>query len=440
MSSWACRYGVLAFVCALAGAVLGGCSIITSGGTEPSYPAPPPYRSPAEAEAAQPAAPAPPQPIAPAAAENNEPAPPWLSELPEPAAVLAVFPSPAGDYATIARSEAAFAVLADYIEIRGGADQSLLGDALLATLPPAARARWQQYVGNGYSKLLSGTNGSWQMFVSPQFRAQVLLQFLPPASVAEYEATRNAVAGIPGPSDASFVAQLAALAQPQAAAAAPSAEELMRLGAQYRSAKDYEHAIAAFQQVVSLAPNDGHAYVALALSYDDAQQWQLAADAWKDAESRMQFAAAHYVVMGRDYMQAKQYAEATAAFRRAIALAPQSDEAAVAYSRLATMELDGGESEAALADLKETVRLDPKMPNAQLMLALCYVDLQDGDQAITAAQEAVRQAPDDPRAVHVLGIAFLAADQLTEAMDTYRVLKTMDKAAAADLLQGIHAH
>jgi hypothetical protein len=47
-----------------------------------------------------------------------------------------------------------------------------MGTALVAKLPPAARPLWKEYVGYGYSKILTGE--SWKLFATPAFRSEVL--------------------------------------------------------------------------------------------------------------------------------------------------------------------------------------------------------------------------------------------------------------------------
>ncbi len=123
----------------------------------------------------------------------------WLAELPAAAKIVAVYPaSTPPEYAL---RQAAAAVLVDVIEVRAGVDQKLVGNALLERLTPNQRARWREYVNIGYSKVLSGTNGSWQMFVNPAFRADVLAHFISKASITSYEDARNRIPGVAGPSN-----------------------------------------------------------------------------------------------------------------------------------------------------------------------------------------------------------------------------------------------
>lgn len=125
--------------------------------------------------------------------------PGWLAELPSPAKVRAVFP--ASTHETSAKQSAVFAVLVDVIEIRSNLDPTRQGLDLKAHLTPEARQRWTEYVPHGYSKILTSANGSWQMFVNPGFREDVLSRFLPKTSIAAYEDARNRIPGVPGPSN-----------------------------------------------------------------------------------------------------------------------------------------------------------------------------------------------------------------------------------------------
>lgn len=125
--------------------------------------------------------------------------PSWLAELPPVAKVQAMFGASTPE--TYAKQSAVFAVLVDVIEVRSGVDQKLNGFELKARLTPEARQRWTEYVAHGYSKTLTSTNGSWQMFVNPTFRENVLSRFLSKAAVAAYEDARNRIPGVPGASN-----------------------------------------------------------------------------------------------------------------------------------------------------------------------------------------------------------------------------------------------
>jgi hypothetical protein len=124
-------------------------------------------------------------------------APSWLSELPEVDTVLMATGASRTNYN--AQSEAAFAVLVDFIEVRCGVDQELIGPPLIAQIPAEVMPRWREYVGNGYSKTLTRTNGGWQLFSTPSFRHEVLSRFLSASSVAAYEAALNGGAASTAP-------------------------------------------------------------------------------------------------------------------------------------------------------------------------------------------------------------------------------------------------
>jgi hypothetical protein len=134
------------------------------------------------------AAPTPATPTKPPLQTTNSKVPGWLGELPDAAKVAAVFDGP--DYPSKQRNEAAFAVLADYVEIRAGVSQPADGRQLRKTLAPAVFARWGEYTAHGWSRLLSGATGnSRQLFDTPSFRHDVLSRFVPRASVAVYESS-----------------------------------------------------------------------------------------------------------------------------------------------------------------------------------------------------------------------------------------------------------
>lgn len=114
--------------------------------------------------------------------------------------VDAVYPSGSDDTAA-SRREAAYASLVDFIEISCEVDQSQMGAAITRKLPPAAATRWQEYVGKGYAKLMSGSNGGWKLFRTPAFRMEVLSRFIKRPLVLGYEAKRNQDSSVQGASD-----------------------------------------------------------------------------------------------------------------------------------------------------------------------------------------------------------------------------------------------
>jgi hypothetical protein len=125
--------------------------------------------------------------------------PGWLAELPPAAKVQALFPTSTPE--TYAKQSAVFAVLVDVIEVRSGVDPKLHGPAAKARLTPEAGKRWTEYAPHGYSQILTSASGSWQMFVNPGFREDVLSRFLPKTSIEAYEDARNRVPGVPGASN-----------------------------------------------------------------------------------------------------------------------------------------------------------------------------------------------------------------------------------------------
>ena len=105
---------------------------------------------------------------------------------------------------------------------------------------------------------------------------------------------------------------------------------------------------------------------------------------------------------GTRYMKAKQYAEAVAAFQRAVKVRPDFAEA---HSNLGY-------------SLRNTGKID---------------------QAIAAYREAIRLKPDLAEAREYLGVAYLLKGDRQAAMDQYRVLQRLNPKVAAELLAEIEA-
>ena len=167
-------------------------------------------------------------PTKPPVQTTNSKVPGWLGELPDAAKVAAVFDGP--DYPSKQRNEAAFAVLADYVEIRAGVSQPADGRQLRKTLAPPVFARWGEYTAHGWSRLLSGATGnSRQLFDTPSFRHDVLSRFIPRASVVVYESSPQFKQAV-----ADFAAQPVTPAPPGA-----SADEAARADAIRAKAKAF---------------------------------------------------------------------------------------------------------------------------------------------------------------------------------------------------------
>ena len=111
----------------------------------------------------------------------------WLEGLPSTALVDSIYGGV--DLDSSIRCSAAFAVLADYIEVRSGVDRGLTGSALVEALPPVARPLWQEYVERGDPKVLVGAPG--RLLRTPDFRSEVLARFVAPSQVAAYESARG---------------------------------------------------------------------------------------------------------------------------------------------------------------------------------------------------------------------------------------------------------
>ncbi|CAN5903512.1 hypothetical protein BH23PLA1_BH23PLA1_06160 [soil metagenome] len=95
----------------------------------------------------------------------------------------------------------------------------------------------------------------------------------------------------------------------------------------------------------------------------------------------------------------------------------QGGNVAYAYTMRGLLRADRGESEAALADLSEAIRLRPSLSSAYLNRGIVRRRLGDVDGALVDFNLAIRHHPGDPLAYYNRALAYRDARRLDEAID-----------------------
>jgi tetratricopeptide (TPR) repeat protein len=172
-------------------------------------------------------------------------------------------------------------------------------------------------------------------------------------------------------------------------------------GDQYRAAKKYPEAIAAYQKANSLKPTVG-------------------------AQSRL----------GLVYSDLKQYPNALAAFESALHLNPDN---ATSHFNLGATYLEMEQYENAVNAFKEALRLKRDLVLAINSLGIAYFNLDQYSEAVAAYKEAVRLEPNNAILIKNLGFAYLDLGRKEEALATYKELQRVAPEEAKKLLEDINA-
>jgi tetratricopeptide (TPR) repeat protein len=199
------------------------------------------------------------------------------------------------------------------------------------------------------------------------------------------------------------------------AALADRIEELLDKGNQFRDARRFAEAEAAYQSVLKLKANDGRAAYGLGNIYSDQQRWEEAEVAYRNAAlwspSDVDALVALSVVLVQPRTgagNAKRFADAESFARRAVQLDPKN---AVAWDRLGVAlqarGLFNNETENAY---RRAVELDPQFPVAYAHLARCLNRLGRKDEAAPLYEKATQLAK-DPATLNLIAESLQAEQQ-----------------------------
>ncbi|HEY3039393.1 MAG TPA: tetratricopeptide repeat protein [Pyrinomonadaceae bacterium] len=192
-------------------------------------------------------------------------------------------------------------------------------------------------------------------------------------------------------------------------------EDLLDKGNQFRDARRFAEAEAAYQSVLKLKANDGRAAYGLGNVYSDQQRWEEAELAYRNAAlwspSDVDALVALSVVLVQPRTgagNAKRFVDAESFARRAIQLQPKN---AVAWDRLGVAlqarGLFNNETENAY---RRAVELDPQFPVAYAHLARVLNRLGRRDEAAQLYEKATELAK-DPATLNLIAESLQAEQQ-----------------------------
>lgn len=162
------------------------------------------------------------------------------------------------------------------------------------------------------------------------------------------------------------------------------------LGLAYGKLKQYDKAIAAYQEAVRIDPDDARAWNNLGVFYKELKQYDKAIAAYQEAARIGPDNADTWILLGFIYhYDLKQY-----------------DKAVTAY--------------------QEVLRIEPNDFLAWYGLGDTYAHLNQYDKAVTASQEAVRLKPDLAEAWRLLSLIYFSQGRYGKTYKAYQILRKLD--------------
>ncbi len=199
----------------------------------------------------------------------------------------------------------------------------------------------------------------------------------------------------------------------QAVNLAPNyAEALVPLATLYIRKGDLSNAVLQLRKVVQQRPNLILAQLLLADAYRGQGHFEDAIDIYLEVEAKTKNAQAP-LLRGQLLMQQKKYAEARAAFNRALELAPEDP---APQEQLATLDLTEGHYDAARKRIDAYIAANPKQGGPYILLAKVFVAMGDVGQAEGALKKSIELQPDSPNAYYLLAGLYFSSNQHQKAL------------------------
>jgi tetratricopeptide (TPR) repeat protein len=191
-------------------------------------------------------------------------------------------------------------------------------------------------------------------------------------------------------------------------------------------------------------------YYAQGKQYYEAKDYANAAEAFKKSIAQKPSSAA-YIYLGKSYHDLKQYPEAIEAHKKAIGMAPNSAEAhfwlGAAYHMLqakmwsepspAVPEIRKVQADAE-AEFREAIRLKPDYQSAYFVLGFSLISQLKYSEALAPFQEAIRLKPEDGESLYGLGFCYANLGKKEEAKQIHARLVPLSQKRAQELLTEIN--
>lgn len=175
----------------------------------------------------------------------------------------------------------------------------------------------------------------------------------------------------------------------------------------------YTQAQTQLSQYVSENPNNVHARKMLASTELKLKDPQRALSVLRGAQELAPEDAQLAELIGNAYMQAGEYEKGTAVIEKAMESSPDSAEL---QTQLALSKLASGRDESAIKDLQSALEKNPeKSSRADVLLILAHMKNRKFQDAVNAAQSLAAKLPENPVPYNLLGAAYMAEGNHTEA-------------------------
>jgi tetratricopeptide (TPR) repeat protein len=196
----------------------------------------------------------------------------------------------------------------------------------------------------------------------------------------------------------------------------PSSSAYNNRGLAWHDKKEYDIAIADFNEAIRLDPRYATAYMNRGRAWYAKKEYDRAiADYGEAIRLDPKFAVA-YSGRGRAWSAKKEYDRAIADYGEAIRLDPKD---ALAYTNRGSAWSAKKEYDRAIADYGEAIRLDPKFAMAYYNRGLAWSAKKEYDRAIADYDEAIRLDPKDASAYTNRGSAWSAKKEYDRAIADY---------------------
>ncbi|MBI3650932.1 MAG: tetratricopeptide repeat protein [Acidobacteria bacterium] len=193
------------------------------------------------------------------------------------------------------------------------------------------------------------------------------------------------------------------------------------------STRRFAQAAKYFEQALALAPEATRLHYALAMAYRglgnlEQAQWHLqqqgvvgvrVVDPLVDGLAELLRGERIHLLRGRLAFAAQRFAEAIAAFRKAIAANPESVTARV---NLGAALAQSGETQEAVEQFQQALKISPENPAAHFNLGVLLSQQQQHQQAIAHLRALLEQTPQDAQAYYLLAEELLKIKLPDEAL------------------------
>ena len=177
-----------------------------------------------------------------------------------------------------------------------------------------------------------------------------------------------------------------------------------------------DDAVHAFQQALSIKPDDAQVYYNMGNALKDQEKLEEAIDAYKKALSIKPDYADAYLNIGTTLKDQGNLEEAIEAYKKALSIKP--DYAEVHYN-IGTAHNDRGKLEDAIEAYKKALSIKPDHAEAYFNIGNALKDQKKLEEAIEAYKKAASIKPDYTEAYNNTGVAFQQQGKLQEAIEAY---------------------